>query len=74
MNTNLLEQGKQALENLPESYLPFIVRWLELLANTKSEMEAEDFWLLTSGELKKMADDVPNAKAVEDWRKHLNEL
>jgi hypothetical protein len=74
MNTNLLEQGKQALENLPESYLPFIVRWLELLANTESEMEAEDFWLLTSGELKKMADDVPNAKAVEDWRKHLNEL
>lgn len=76
MAVNLLNKGKSALENVSEQYLPTIVRWLELLADAKdnTEIESEELWLLATGELEKMNQEMNEAQEIDDWQTYLDEL
>jgi hypothetical protein len=69
------ERGQTALNQISENHLPSVVRWLELLAATKNspDVEPEELWLLATGELEKMNDEIKDATPIEDWRKYLNE-
>ena len=51
MLAEMREQGQKAIIELPDRYLPVVVRWLNLLASTQhhSEVEPEELWLLASG-------------------------
>jgi hypothetical protein len=72
----MLERGQEALSQVSETYLPSVVRWLELLAELKDnpEIEPEEIWLLATGELKKMDDEMEDAAPLEDWRRYLDGL
>jgi hypothetical protein len=76
MAVNLLDKGKSALENVSEQYLPMIVHWLELLADAKDncEIEPEELWLLATGELEGMNQEMSEAEEIDDWRTYLDEL
>lgn len=76
MSTNMLERGQIALNQVAQEHLPIVVRWLELLALTKDhpDVEPEELWLLASGDLKQMNDEVDQAKPIDDWRKYLDEI
>jgi hypothetical protein len=76
MVANMRERGQTALSQIPDNQLPSVVRWLELVAATKNnpDVEPEELWLLATGELKKMDDEMSEATPIEDWRKYLNEL
>lgn len=76
MVANMRERGQTALSQIPENQLPVVVRWLELVAKTKNnaDIEPEELWLLATGELKKMNDEMGEATPIEDWRKYLNGL
>ena len=76
MVANMRARGQFALNQIAENQLPSVVRWLELLATTKDnpDVESEELWLLATGELKKMDDEIKDATPIDDWRKYLNEL
>lgn len=75
MVINLLDKGKNALENVPERYLPLIVIWLEKLSTTQNDaIEPEELWLLVTGELEKMNAEIDDAQEIKDWRTYLDEL
>ena len=76
MNTKMLERGQEALSQVSEAYLPSVVRWLELLAEVKdnTDIEPEELWLLATGELKKMDDEMEDAAPIADWRRYLDGL
>jgi hypothetical protein len=76
MVASMRKRGQTALNELPEDRLPTVVRWLELLAETKDhpDIEPEELWLLATGELEKMDSEIKDATPIEDWRKYLDEL
>lgn len=76
MAVNIREQGHAALDNVTDEHLPVVVRWLELLSRLKDDpdLEPEEVWLLATGELEKMNDEVAEAKPIDDWRKYLEEF
>lgn len=75
MSMTLLDKGKQALEKVPEHHLPLIINWLENISDVdaNSDLEPEDLWLLVTGELKKMNEEIKDAKEIDDWRKYICE-
>lgn len=76
MAVTIREQGHVALDKVADEHLPGIVRWLELLAKTQDNpgIEPEELWLLATGELKKMNDEIEEAEPIDDWRKYLDEF
>jgi hypothetical protein len=60
MASDIRERGRAALEHLSDNQLPAVVRWLELLAELKDnpDVEPEELWLLATGELKQMDDEM----------------
>ncbi len=70
MVANMRERGQTALNQISENQLPSVVRWLELIATTKNnpDVEPEELWLLATGELKKMDDEMGDAIPIEDWQ------
>ena len=69
---DLREQIYHIVEQLPENRLEDALRLMELLSD---DLEIEDLWLLSSGALKRMVDEIDQAPAVvEDWRSHLRDL
>ncbi|HEX2907282.1 MAG TPA: hypothetical protein VHO69_10510 [Phototrophicaceae bacterium] len=76
MAVNMRERGREALDEIPENQLPAVVRWLELLAklSDNQEIEPEELWLLASGVLEKINDEIGKAKPINDWRKYLDEF
>jgi hypothetical protein len=70
---NLREQIYHIVEQLPENRLEDALQVMEMFSS--DEFEAEDLWLLSSGTLKQMVDDIEQAPApVKDWRSHLRAL
>lgn len=69
MVADMRERGKSALELLSEHQLRAVVCWLELLAelNEKPDIEPEELWLLATGELKNMDDEMKDAEPLEDY-------
>ncbi len=77
MSTNLRDAVHQAASRLPEERLAEVLQLMELLieAEDNPDVEPEEMWLLASGKLKEMVDEIQDAPApVDDWRKHLNDL
>lgn len=76
MIADMRERGEAALKEVPDEHLPTVVHLLELLAELKNQpdIEPEELWLLATGELKKMNDEIKDAKPIEDWRKYLDEF
>jgi hypothetical protein len=76
MAANIRERGQIALSQIPEAQLPAVVRWLELLAEMKDypDVEPEELWLLVTGELQKMDEEIKDARVLDDWRKYLDEV
>lgn len=74
MVTNIREAVHQAADQLPDEQLEDVLRWMQLLIDTKDhpDVEPEDMWLLATGELKRMVDAIEDAPPpVDDWRSHL---
>jgi hypothetical protein len=69
MIANMRERGEAALKEVSEDHLPIVVRLLELLAELKGhpDIEPEELWLLATGELEKMNDEIKDAKPIDDW-------
>ena len=77
MASNLREAVHEATDKLPENRLADVLNLMQMLINVEDnpDVEVEELWLLSSGKLKKMVDEIQDAPApVEDWRKHLNDL
>jgi hypothetical protein len=77
MATNLREAVRQAADDLPETYLADVLRLMQLLTDTQNhpDIEPEELWLLASGQLKHMVDEIDDAPPpIDDWRKHLHDL
>ncbi len=76
MADSMRERGQTALNQLSERQLPTVVRWLELLTahDDNTAVEAEELWLLASGELEKMNDEIDEAELIDDWRAYLDTL
>ena len=76
MASDIRERGRTALDHLSDDQLPAVVRWLELLAELKNhpDVEPEELWLLATGELKQMDEEMEDAAPVENWRRYLDEL
>lgn len=77
MTINLREQLHKTIDELPSTRLETTLRFLELLAiaPADSDVEPEETWLLASGALKQMVDELEDAPPpVKDWRKHLHDL
>jgi len=77
MTIQVREQVHRAVDQLPETQLPEVLRLMELLATAPvdADVEIEETWLLASGTLKQLVDATDNAPApVADWRKHLHDL
>ena len=76
MANDIRERGRMALDHLSDNQLPAVVRWLELLAELKdnADIEPEELWLLATGELKKMDDEMKDAAPIADWRRYLDGL
>ena len=70
---DLREQIYHIVEQLPENRLEDVFRLMQLLS--QDNVEIEELWLLASGALKQMVDDIQDAPvAVDDWRGHLRDL
>ena len=54
MAADMRQRGLTALDHIPKQHLPTVVKWLELLAETRDnpDIEPEELWLLANGELK----------------------
>jgi hypothetical protein len=77
MATNLREAVHEATDKLPENRLAEVLTLMRMLIDVENnpDAEVEELWLLSSGKLKEMVDEIQDAPApVEDWRKHLNDL
>jgi hypothetical protein len=76
MAVNLRQKGIDALTQMPDKHLPVIVHWLELLAAAKDnpDVEPEELWLLATGKLKLLVDEMDSARDIDDWRKYFYEL
>ncbi len=77
MATNLREAVHQATDKLPENRLAEVLNLMRMLikVDDNPDVEIEELWLLSSGKLKEMVDEIQDAPApAEDWRKHLNDL
>ena len=77
MATHLREAIHDAADKLPENRLAEVLDWMQRLidAGDNPDVEPEEMWLLASGKLKEMVDEIEDAPPpVDDWRKHLNEL
>ena len=77
MTADMLREGHETLDRIPQQRLSDVVRWLKLVAAMEEnpEVELEELWLLATGELKKMADEAKDeAEPINDWRKYLDEL
>jgi len=76
MASNLREAVHEAADKLPENRLAEVLNLMQLLIDVEDnpDVEVEELWLLSSGKLKEMVDEIEDAPApVEDWRKHLND-
>ncbi len=76
MAINLREQLHKTIDELPSTRLETTLRFLELLATAPddADVEPEETWLLASGTLKRMVDEIQDAPLpIADWRKHLHE-
>ena len=70
---SLREQIYHIVEQLPESRLEDALHFMELLSDERYEIE--DLWMLSSGELKRIAEGIdPASQVVDDWRSHLRDL
>ena len=76
MTTPILEKAHQALDQIRDDQLPNVASWLALLAELKDNpnVEPEELWLLASGDLKAMDEEMESAKPIDDWRKYFDEL
>lgn len=77
MSIDLREKVHQAVDELPQKQLADVLRMIELLASAppNTDVEPEEMWLLSSGALKRIVDEIDNAPPpVEDWRSHLHDL
>jgi hypothetical protein len=76
MTTNIREKAHEAVDKLSEAQLTEVLHFLELLASTANDdTELEEIWLLMSGNLKRMIDEIEDAPPpVDDWRSHLRGL
>jgi hypothetical protein len=77
METNLREAVHEAADQLPEDRLADVLHLMQLLieVGNQPDVEPEELWLLASGQLKRLVDEIQNALApVDDWRKRLNDL
>ncbi len=63
MTINLREQLHKTIDELPSTRLETTLRFLELLASApnNTDIEAEETWLLASGSLKRMVDEIQDA-------------
>ena len=76
MVADIREKGHQLLDQLSDKNLPSVVHLLELIAkNTDNpDVEPEELWLLATGELENMDDEISDAQPIDDWRKYLDEI
>ncbi|MBC7869339.1 MAG: hypothetical protein H7Y09_00760 [Chitinophagaceae bacterium] len=77
MTLNIREEVHKVVDKLSETQLTDVLRFMELVISNRenTDIEPEEIWLLTSGILKQLTDEIENAPApVEDWRKHLHDL
>ena len=76
MNTNIREKTHEAVDKLSEAQLTEVLRFVELLSSpSNDDIEPEEIWLLMSGALKRMVDEIEDAPPpVDDWRSHLRGL
>jgi hypothetical protein len=73
MAANMLERGQAALNDVPKEHLDAVVRWLELLARLKDQpdIEPEELWLLATGALEKMNEEMKDAQPIDNWQTYL---
>jgi hypothetical protein len=73
MTTNIRERAHEAVDKLSETQLVEMLRFVELLASAPdNDTEPEEIWLLMSGALKRMVDEIEDAPPpIDDWRSHL---
>jgi hypothetical protein len=77
MASDLRVKIHEAVEQLPQTQLEVVLRFVELLMVTpaRNDIEPEEMWLLASGALKRMVDEIEAAPVpIEDWRSHLHDL
>lgn len=77
MAINLRDEVHKVVDKLSEPQLADVLRFLQLVIDNPEhgDIEPEEIWLLTSGVLKKLVDEIENAPdPVDDWRKHLHDL
>lgn len=67
----LRDKVHDSVERLTDTQLEDVLRYIALLQEA-SDVEPEEIWLLRSGALKQMVDEIETAPPpVDDWRKHL---
>ncbi|GIK62519.1 MAG: hypothetical protein BroJett018_03130 [Chloroflexota bacterium] len=77
MTINIRQEIHKAVDDLPDQHLSDVLHLIELLIQhaDQADVEPEEMWLLTSGNLKKMVDEMESAPIpTEDWRKHLHDI
>lgn len=75
MASDLREHLHQRIDQLPDHTLPDLLHLLDLLASDDVDDEIEVLWLLASGTLKQLVDEIDHAPPpVDDWRGRLREL
>lgn len=77
MAVNIRDEVHRAVDRLSEKQLTDTLRFVELLINSPegTDIEPEEIWLLATGSLKKMVDEIDNAPPpIDDWRGYLRDL
>lgn len=76
MAMNIREKTHEAVDKLSEKQLSEVLRFVELLSSSSdNDIEPEEIWLLMSGNLKRMVDEIEDAPPpTDDWRSHLRGL
>lgn len=77
MTANLRDAIHQAADQLPETHLADILRLMQWLIDEgdDADIEPEELWLLATGKLKQMIDEIEDAPPpVDNWRQHLHDL
>lgn len=70
----LRDKVHDSVEQLTDAQLEDVLRYIELLRDVP-DVEPEEIWLLKSGVLKQMVDEIESAPPpVDDWRKHIYSL
>jgi hypothetical protein len=67
MATDLRQAVHEAADQLPEARLADVLRLMQLISDTSDDpdVEPEELWLLASGQLKQMVDEIDSARHVE---------